>query len=78
MPERTFVGISMCGGSGADFEKVFQSGHTRILIRIDGFPAEKSNELVRGGKYRVSYMTEDITKTEGDDIFLRKGTAAKI
>lgn len=78
MAKRTFVGTSLCGGFGGDSEKIFQSGHVRVLIKCGGIPARISNALVRGGTYLVSYVTEDIVSEEGKDILVKKGDVEKI
>ena len=68
MSEKTFVGICLSSGNGAEHKKIFQSGCARVLVDIAGIPAKIGNALVRGGLYLVSYKTEHIVRKEGDDI----------
>ncbi|MFA5986776.1 MAG: hypothetical protein WC819_05520 [Parcubacteria group bacterium] len=78
MEKASFVGVCMSGPGGADFPKVFQSGHVKLLV--EGLPAQTMNTLKRGASYEILYDLDQVhVVQEEPEIFRdRKAEATKL
>lgn len=78
MEKASFVGVCMSGPGGADFPKVFQSGHVKLLV--EGLPAQTMNTLKRGMSYEILYDLDQVRVVKGEsDVFrVRKAEATKL
>lgn len=74
----SFVGVCMSSPGGADFPKVFQSGHVKLIV--EGLPAQTMNTLKRGAIYEILHDLDQVRVVQGEpEVFhIRKAEATKL
>lgn len=78
--EKTFVGICLTSGGGAEWPKVFQSGFEKLKVSATLGPAQVVNRLRIGDPYEITFKLEDIKESHpGTGVFILKtGTIAEL